>query len=137
MPGQLNPTAGTNTEYSETVLYLTEQWLGVLNAAEFYLLLYIVRYLHHHGTALTPLVLSLLPLGVGLYIVRDKGLDTIVRHATLRFLLHHNGSSPRNYADFLDFCSDHILMRKVGGGYIFIHRLLLEHLAAKYTSEEK
>ncbi len=25
--------------------------------------------------------------------------------------------------------TDHLLLRKVGGGYIFIHRLLMEHMA--------
>ncbi|MDJ0904037.1 MAG: hypothetical protein QNJ55_35140 [Xenococcus sp. MO_188.B8] len=34
-----------------------------------------------------------------------------------------------NYARFLDYASDRIFLQKVGGGYIFIHRLLLEHFA--------
>jgi hypothetical protein len=33
------------------------------------------------------------------------------------------------YAPFLDFAADRILLRKVGGGYIFIHRLLMEYFA--------
>jgi hypothetical protein len=34
-----------------------------------------------------------------------------------------------NYARFLGYCCDRIFLQKVGGGYIFIHRLLLEHFA--------
>jgi len=30
---------------------------------------------------------------------------------------------------FLDYCVDRIFLRRVGGGYIFIHRLLQEHFA--------
>jgi hypothetical protein len=37
---------------------------------------------------------------------------------------------PWNYARFLDHASEHMFLRKVGGGYIFVHRLLLEHFAA-------
>jgi hypothetical protein len=30
---------------------------------------------------------------------------------------------------FLDHCTERALLRRVGGGYVFIHRLLLEHIA--------
>jgi hypothetical protein len=31
--------------------------------------------------------------------------------------------------EFLDHCARLILLKKVGGGYIFVHRMLLEYLA--------
>ena len=34
---------------------------------------------------------------------------------------------PWNYPRFLDYAAERILLRKVGGGYIFTHRLLLEY----------
>jgi hypothetical protein len=37
---------------------------------------------------------------------------------------------PWNYPRFLDYAAERILLRKVGGGYIFVHRLLLEYFAA-------
>ncbi len=37
---------------------------------------------------------------------------------------------------FLDYCTDLIFLRRVGGGYIFIHRLLMEHFAAMDKEEE-
>jgi hypothetical protein len=61
-----------------------------------------------------------------------------IRHYILRWLLWRNGSIPRNYSGFLDYAAERILLRKAGGGYIFIHRLLLDYFASLETpsSEE-
>ena len=38
---------------------------------------------------------------------------------------------PRNYARFLDYAAEELtFLQKVGGGYIFVHRYLLEYFAA-------
>ena len=58
------------------------------------------------------------------------GTDTVIKHLVLRVMLWRNGDIPTNYAKVLDHASNLILMRKVGGGYIFVHRYLLEHFAA-------
>ncbi|MBV9712860.1 MAG: NACHT domain-containing protein [Ktedonobacteraceae bacterium] len=52
-----------------------------------------------------------------------------LQHALLRFLLWNAGYAPLNYPDFLDFAVERILLRRVGGGYIFIHRILLDYFA--------
>jgi hypothetical protein len=39
------------------------------------------------------------------------------------------GSIPRDYVRFLDYAAALIFLRKVGGGYIFVHRLVMEHFA--------
>jgi hypothetical protein len=57
------------------------------------------------------------------------GLE-VIRLYTLRFMLWRQGHMPSNYARFLDHCVDLIFLRRVGGGYIFIHRYLLEYFAA-------
>ena len=62
------------------------------------------------------------------------GLD-VIQHYTLRLILIFQGHTPRNYVRFLDYAVDHIFLQKVGGGYRFIHRMLLEHFAETY--EEK
>jgi hypothetical protein len=36
----------------------------------------------------------------------------------------------RDLIPFLDYCAERIFLRKVGGGYIFVHRLLMEHFAS-------
>jgi len=53
-----------------------------------------------------------------------------VQHIVLRFLLWCARSVPFHYSRFLDYATERILLRKVGGGYIFIHGLLLEYFAS-------
>ncbi len=57
------------------------------------------------------------------------GWDACIKHVILRLFLWRAGSMPWNYARFLDYAAERILLRKVGGGYIFVHRLLLEYFA--------
>ena len=62
------------------------------------------------------------------------GGTACIQHMILRWRLWKNGSLPWHSARFLDYAAEHILLRKVGGGYIFAHRLLLEYLASLETS---
>ena len=57
------------------------------------------------------------------------GGEACVKHFILRIILYINNYMPWNYARFLDYATQLIFLQKVGGGYIFIHRLLLEHFA--------
>lgn len=80
----------------------------------------------------TPIAIDGLMLGLVFGLLASLwfgGLD-IIQHFTLRFILCLNGIMPWNYARFLDYAAERIFLRKVGGGYIFIHRLLLEYFAA-------
>ena len=54
----------------------------------------------------------------------------VIQHLTLRFVLCCGGYIPWNLDRFLDYATDRIFLRKIGGGYIFIHRLLLHYLAS-------
>jgi hypothetical protein len=65
-------------------------------------------------------------LNIGLV---DGGGKACIQHFTLRLILYCNAYIPWNYARFLDYATERIFLQKVGGGYIFIHRLLLEHFA--------
>lgn len=53
-----------------------------------------------------------------------------LKHAILRRQLRRVGSIPSYYPHFLDYAVERILLRKVGGGYLFIHRLLLDYFAS-------
>lgn len=55
------------------------------------------------------------------------GGDVVAKHFILRFFLWWNGQIPWNYARFLGYATSLIFLRKVGGGYIFVHRLVMEH----------
>ena len=55
--------------------------------------------------------------------------STFVQHLGLRIILVLTKNSPWNYANFLDYATERLFMQKVGGGYKFIHRMLMEHFA--------
>jgi hypothetical protein len=60
-----------------------------------------------------------------------------LRHYMLRWLLARGGQLPLNLVPFLDYCTERILLRRVGGSYLFVHRLLLEHIAHMHDDDIK
>ena len=72
-------------------------------------------------------LIGTLTLGLigGLYL----GGSAVIKHYSLRFILWIKGYTPFNFVKFLDHCAKLIFLKKVGGGYMFIHRMLLEHFA--------
>ena len=72
-------------------------------------------------------------LGGGLFFGLGFGLGcggiACLRHFSLRIMLSRMGYIPWNYSQFLDYAAERLFLQKVGGGYIFIHRMLLEHFA--------
>ena len=73
-------------------------------------------------------------LALGLFIGFRNGGIACLLHLTLRFLLWRDGCLPWNYSHFLDYAAERILLRKIGGGYIFIHRMLLDYFAELDTN---
>jgi len=69
----------------------------------------------------------------GLFSGLRYGGIAFIQHIILRLLLWFDGAIPLNYPRFLDYAAERILLRKVGGGYIFIHRLLLDYFASLDT----
>jgi hypothetical protein len=53
-----------------------------------------------------------------------------LRHFVLRLVLWITGLAPLNYVRFLDHAKERLFLRKTGGGYIFIHRVVLEYFAS-------
>ncbi len=60
-----------------------------------------------------------------------RGGVAVIQHAWLRALARWAGLLPWDLPALLDRACDHAVMRRVGGGYIFLHRSLLEHLASR------
>jgi hypothetical protein len=55
----------------------------------------------------------------------------VIRHYFLRLMLWLKGRTPLNLVRFLDYAAKDLnFLQKVGGGYMFIHRMLLDHFAA-------
>jgi hypothetical protein len=75
-------------------------------------------------------------IALGLAIAFWLGGITCIQHSTLRLSLWRSNVIPWNYVRFLDYCADRIFLRKVGGGYIFIHRMLMEYFASLDTAEQ-
>jgi hypothetical protein len=73
-------------------------------------------------------VLHGLKIGV-IYSLVSGGLFSL-KHLVLRLLLVMDGSAPMDYVRFLDHAVGLLFLRKVGGGYIYVHRMLLEYFAS-------
>lgn len=58
-----------------------------------------------------------------------------LQHFALRFSLWRAGSLPWNVVAFLDEAAERLLLYKVGGGYLFVHRLLLGYFASLEKKE--
>ena len=69
-------------------------------------------------------------LVVGLVVGLRAGLRAFVQHFTLRFWLWRLRYLPWNLVPFLDEAAKRLLLRKVGGSYIFVHRQLLDYFAS-------
>lgn len=81
------------------------------------------------GGATAGLALAVYGLFFGLVAAIWYGGLDVIKHYSLRLILSINGRVPPRYAHFLDYAAERILLRKVGGGYIFIHRLLADYFA--------
>jgi|GEM_PF-722914 len=76
---------------------------------------------------------AMLALIFGSLVALHRGGSTVIKHYALRLVLWWKGYTPRRFIPFLDECARLILLRKVGGGYLFIHRSLLDFFADRKT----
>lgn len=70
-----------------------------------------------------------LPLAVSMALYAGGGV--CIQHMLLRLLLMRQGNIPGNLTRFLDWAVSHIFMRRTGGGYIFLHRTLMDYFCGK------
>jgi hypothetical protein len=71
-----------------------------------------------------------LGLTFGLIFGLRRGGAAYVRHVALRWLLSRYQLAPWDFVAFLEHASTLILLRRRGGGYEFMHRLLLDYFAS-------
>jgi hypothetical protein len=67
----------------------------------------------------------------------NRGGSAVLKHYTLRWLFVIKGYTPFKFIQLLDHCARLIILQKVGGGYIFIHRTLLEYFAELKLQQQK
>ena len=66
---------------------------------------------------------------IGLLVGLIAGGSDYIMYIVLRILLLQNRCIPWNQTRFLNYADECLLLRKVGGSYIFIHQMLLEYFA--------
>lgn len=77
------------------------------------------------------LLTGLLPaFSVGLAAAWNYGGAASLKHLLLRVFLQRCNCLPRRVPQFLDSATESLLLRKVGGSYLFLHRLLLEYFVS-------
>lgn len=83
--------------------------------------------------------LAIFTLGgaVGLVFGLIFGGITLLKHFAIRAVICSNGNLPWRLVRFLDYATDLTFLRKVGGGYIFVHRLLQDYFASLYEEQHK
>jgi len=74
-------------------------------------------------------ILLPLSLGAGVLTALYFGGSSCIRHFILRVVLWRYRRIPWNYSAFLNYANDRVLLRRVGGGYVFVHKLLLDYFA--------
>jgi eukaryotic-like serine/threonine-protein kinase len=70
-----------------------------------------------------------LELPAGLLVGLVFGGGTWLHHYGVRAGLAHTRAAPWRYGWFLDAMADRLLLRRSGSAYLFVHRLLRDHLA--------
>lgn len=78
----------------------------------------------------TLLAAALVAPGLLLLCALWNGGWALLKHFLLRLQLWQSGALPWNVAAFLSFGAERLLLRRAGGGYLWVHRLLLEHMVA-------
>lgn len=128
---RLVPNAGMNRAFENGCMSMAAMMLAVatpllcLGSAAIGLLWFAV---------VVPIALGL-GITVGFIAVGGR---RVLKHALLRLILAINGVIPLwRYDHFLDYAVSLGILRRVGGGYMFRHRYLLEYFAAQYRATTK
>lgn len=74
-------------------------------------------------------------LFLGLNAALAYGGVVVLQFNRLRSMLHQLGLIPNEYVRFLDYAAERSLLRKVGGGYTFMHALLLDYFVKRSEVE--
>ena len=112
---------------------------GFTNIILISLLILIVYHLESYWRLV--LILLILPIFLAFFCVLLAGtvasMAALGKHILLRLTLWRKNYAPWNYAQFLDYATERLFLQKVGGGYIFVHRMLLEHFAKMELEQGK
>lgn len=68
-------------------------------------------------------------LAIGLAVNTHTGVAAVISHYAVRASLTRLGRAPWRYVTFLDAITERLLLRQSGSAYLFVHRLLRDHIA--------
>lgn len=94
------------------------------------LLITVAWALANHGGIAKGLAFGLIvALPIGLMVTVVCGGAVVIQHYVLRSVLALVGAIPWRLQKFLDYAAERVFLRRIGGGYIFYHRLLMDYFA--------
>lgn len=76
------------------------------------------------------LLSSLLLTTLGILVGLMFGGRACIKHFALRLVLYYYGRIPWNYAQFLDYATERLLLQRTGGRYRFLNRFLQSYFAS-------
>ena len=68
-------------------------------------------------------------LAIGLVVNTHTGIAAVLSHYAVRISLVRLGKAPWSYPSFLEEMTQRLLLRQSGSAYLFVHRLLRDHIA--------
>lgn len=99
----------------------------VFSAALKFLLEYpLAKMFYPPNVILTPEFVYLVLIWFGFH---GGGGEALIQHAAIRIVLAWHGCAPYRYDKLLDYCTERLLLQRIGGRYRFMHKLLQEHFA--------
>ncbi|MCT7954866.1 NACHT domain-containing protein [Laspinema sp. D3] len=129
--------------FLKNIYYVSRVFLNMIFTSLFcfaytFLLKFTLSWIYPPAANLTPANLThLTPLMFSLYvgIVWAGGLD-LIKYYLFRLILGLTGQMPWNITRFLDYCTERLILQRVGNRYRFIHRLVQEHFAKLEIQKE-
>ena len=73
-------------------------------------------------------------LSLGILAFIGSGGASVIKHYMVRFLLARDPIIPFDLKEILIHATQIGMLRQVGGGFIFVHRYLLEYFASQINS---
>ncbi|ABW28218.1 hypothetical protein AM1_3222 [Acaryochloris marina MBIC11017] len=75
-------------------------------------------------------------LTIGLIVMLTSGLEEVIKHICLRFVLFQSGVAPWNFAKFLQQAENYRFILCVAGHYQFVHYYVQEHFKEQYCRQD-
>ncbi|MFH7242972.1 MAG: NACHT domain-containing protein [Spirulina sp.] len=125
--GFLRKEVSVKQEPNQSIMVMNKYSLTIIFAACVSFSLPILTLTREMSYSLIGLYLG---LAIGILISAWYGILDCIKHFILRLMLYEETCIPWNYARFLNYCTERLLLQRVGGRYRFIHRLVQERFAA-------